>query len=300
MRRGGIEEGLQAPSADIYQHEMPGGQFTNLRQQARNLGLGGRWTEVCRAYAEANQLVGDIVKVTPTSKVVGDMALFMVANNLTSDDVLDANRELAYPESVVEMMAGRLGQPPGGFPRRLRDRVLRGEKPMRGRPGAKLPPADFVAAAAEVQKVLDRPPEDREVVSYLLYPRVFPDLVAHQTKYSDTSVLPTPVFFFGMEPGEEISVDIEPGKTLFIKYITVGGPHPDGTRTVFFELNGQPRSVRVADESAQATSPRRSSAVINGRPFSVDLPWPDGWAISSRRFPKCPHRRRMVRASNKR
>jgi pyruvate carboxylase len=248
-----FEAGVKASSSEVYVHEMPGGQYTNLMEQAAAVGLADQWPDVCRMYSEVNQLFGDIVKVTPTSKVVGDMALFMVANSLTVDDVLDPRRELAFPESVVELMAGRLGQPPGGFPRRLRDRVLRGKKPMRGRPGTSLPPADFDEAAAQVQKIIDRSPEDRDIVSFLLYPRVFQDFTVHEQTYSDTSVLPTPVFLYGLEKGEEVSVEIERGKTLILKFLNVGDPHPDGRRIVFFELNGQPREASVQDHSLEVT-----------------------------------------------
>ena len=239
-------------TADLYNHEMPGGQYTNLYEQARALGLADRWNEVCRVYAEVNQLFGDIVKVTPTSKSVGDMALFMVANKLTCDDVLNGERELAYPESVIDLMSGAMGQPPGGFPKKVKQRILGDRKAFRGRPGASLPAADFKSAAGKLKKSLEHEPTHRDALTWLLYPKVYQDFIAHTNNYSDTSILPTPVFFFGMEPGEEISVDIEPGKTLFIKYITVGGPHPDGTRTVFFELNGQPRDVTVRDASIES------------------------------------------------
>jgi pyruvate carboxylase len=244
-----FETGQLAPTSDVYQNEMPGGQYTNLYSQAQGLGLADRWREVCRMYAEVNQMFGDIIKVTPTSKVVGDMALFMVGNNLTPADVLQGTRELAFPESVVEFFEGRLGEPPGGFPVALQKRVLRGRQPIKGRPGASLPPADFEKTRTELQLKIGRAANDRELVTYLLYPRVFPDLAAHQASYSDTSVLPTQVFFHGMEPGEEVSIDIERGKTLILKFLTVGDPHADGSRTVFFELNGQPREVQVLDKS---------------------------------------------------
>src|SRR5439155_26710997 len=169
------------------------GQYTNLQQQAASLGLAERWHDVCRMYAEVNQMFGDIIKVTPTSKVVGDMALFMVANNLTPREVLEGERELAFPESVVEFFEGRLGQPPGGFPKELQKRILRGRKPLRGRPGATLPPADFDRTREQLKRQLHRAVNDREVVTSLLYPRVFPGFAAHQAKYADTSVLPTPV-----------------------------------------------------------------------------------------------------------
>jgi pyruvate carboxylase len=244
-----FETGQLAPSAEVYRHAMPGGQSTNLYQQAQALGVGDRWLEVCRTYAEVNRLFGDIVKVTPTSKVVGDMALFMVGNNLTAEEVVAGRRELAFPESVVEFFEGKLGQPVGGFPKALQKRVLRGRKPLRGRPGSSLPPADLAGTRAALEKKLGRPVSDREVVTHLLYPRVFPEFAAHQARYSDTSVLPTPVFFYGMEKGEEVSIDIEAGKTLIVKFLAVGDPHVDGRRMVFFELNGQPREVPVEDRS---------------------------------------------------
>jgi pyruvate carboxylase len=270
---GPFESGQLAPSAEVYWHEMPGGQSTNLQQQAASLGLGDRWHDVCRMYAEVNQMFGDIIKVTPTSKVVGDMALFMVANSLTPHDVLEGERELAFPESVVELFEGRLGQPPGGFPKQLQKRVLRGRKLLRGRPGATLPAADFAMTRRQLERQLGRSVSDQEVVTQLLYPRVFPEFAAQQAKYSDLSVLPTSVFFFGMQPGEEISVDIEKGKTLIIKFLTVGDPHPDGTRLVFFELNGQPREVLVQDRTLEGGSGAHPKADAND-PHQIGAPMP--------------------------
>jgi pyruvate carboxylase len=255
-----FESDMKAPDADLYLHEMPGGQFTNLLEQARALGLASRWDEVCRMYADVNQLLGDIVKVTPTSKSVGDLALFLVTNNLTADAVLDPARDLAYPESVIDLLAGRMGQPPGGFPPDVQSRILRDVKPVAGRPGESLPPADFEATAATVEKLLGREATQQELISYLLYPRVFQDFATLQAQYSDTSMLPTPFFLYGQQPGEELTIDIEPGKTLIIKLLTVGEPHPDGSRTVFFELNGQPRSVSVLDKSLKAEVVRRPKA----------------------------------------
>ncbi len=244
-----FETGLRAPQAEVYAYEMPGGQYTNLFQQAKALGLEARWDDICTTYAEVNRLFGDIVKVTPSSKVVGDMALFMVANNLDGEDVLDPERELAFPDSVVEFFEGRLGRPPGGFPEALQARVLKGRPPLADRPGAGLPPADVEGARVKATALLGREANVRDALSLLLYPRVFPDLAAHQRSYSDTSILPTPLFFFGPEPGAENPVEIEPGKTLIVKLLAVGEPHADGKRTVFFELNGQPREVQVADRS---------------------------------------------------
>ncbi len=249
--------------ADLYQHEMPGGQYTNLYEQARALGLEDRWDEVCRVYAQVNQLFGDIVKVTPTSKAVGDMALFLVANDLSPQDVMESSRELAFPASVIDLLSGRMGQPPGGFPPEVVKRILGDREVLTRRPGEVLPPVDFNKATREVEELLGRKPERREVVSYLLYPKVYRDFVAHQQQYSDTSILPTPVFFYGQKPNEEIAVDIEPGKTLIIKYLTTGEPHPDGTRNVFFELNGQPRDVTVVDQSLEPETKKRLKADPN-------------------------------------
>jgi pyruvate carboxylase len=268
-----FESGQKASSADAYVYEMPGGQYSNLIEQAAAVGLAGRWDDVCRMYAEVNRLFGDIVKVTPTSKVVGDMALFMVANNLTDEDVLDPRRELAFPESVVDLMLGRLGQPPGGFPRRLRERVLRGQKQIRGRPGSNIPSADFHAVAESLQKQLGRPPEKHEILSSVLYPRVFDEFAAHQRSYSDTSVLPTPVFFYGLEKNEEVAVEIERGKRLITKFLNIGDPHPDGKRTVFFELNGQPRDVTVQDHSLEVEIARHPKADPND-PRQIGSPMP--------------------------
>ena len=269
-----FETGNKAASSEVYLHEMPGGQYANLFQQARSLGVGDRWHEVGRTYAAVNQMFGDIVKVTPSSKVVGDMALFMLANNLTPEQVLDPNRELAFPESVVEFFEGKLGQPPGGFPEALQKKVLRGRKPFTHRPGVTLPPADFEAIRADLEKKLGRKPTDRDVNSHLMYPKVFADFVEHQKKYSDTSILPTGTFFFGMEAGEEVSVDIEPGKTLIIKFLTVGDAHEDGRRQVFFELNGQPREIAVLDRSVVKDGAERRVKAEPGNPLHVAAPMP--------------------------
>ncbi|MEX0585283.1 MAG: biotin/lipoyl-containing protein, partial [Pirellulales bacterium] len=257
---GPFESDVLPATADMYRHEMPGGQYTNLFQQARAVGLADRWAEVCQRYADVNQMLGDIVKVTPTSKSVGDLALFMVANNLTTRDIESGDREFAFPESVIDLLAGRMGQPPGGFPKKLQKRILRDLKPVTGRPGESLAPADFDEAARAIEPLLHRTPTRQEVLSYLLYPKVYEEFLAHEQKYSDTSDLPTPAFFFGLSAGEEITVEIEPGKTLLIKYLTVGDPHPDGSRTVFFELNGQPRDLTVIDHSLEPETAKHPKA----------------------------------------
>jgi pyruvate carboxylase len=258
-----FESDMKASDADLYLHEMPGGQFTNLQEQARALGLASRWEEVCQAYADVNRLLGDIVKVTPTSKAVGDLALFLVTNNLTVESLMDSQRELAFPESVVDLLAGRMGQPPGGFPEKVQKRILRDLKPITGRPGESLPPADLEKTAEEVEKLIGEKATDRDIATYLLYPRVYADFVKHEQRYSTISGLPTPFFLYGQMPGEELTIDIEPGKTLIIKLLTVGEPHSDGSRTVFFELNGQPRSVSVVDRSLEAEVARRPKADPN-------------------------------------
>jgi pyruvate carboxylase len=241
---------------------MPGGQFTNLRQQAKSLGLEGRWHEVARAYAEANRVLGDIVKVTPSSKVVGDLALFMVTNDLKADDLVSAGAPLSFPRSVIEMLQGMLGEPEGGWPAELQRSVLESARvsPIAGRPGVSLPAVDFAAATSELRARTREEPTHADVLSYVLYPQVFLDFVDHRKQFGDTSVIPTPNFFYGMQPGEEIAVAIEKGKTLIIRFLTVGDVRVDGTRTAFFELNGQPREVRVVDRSADAASHQRAQA----------------------------------------
>ncbi|MBA4187427.1 MAG: pyruvate carboxylase [Planctomycetaceae bacterium] len=269
-----FETGQLASSAEVYLHEMPGGQYANLYQQAYSLGVGDRWPEVGRMYAVVNKMFGDIVKVTPTSKVVGDMTLFMIANNLTPEQVLDPKREIAFPESIVEFFEGKLGQPPGGFPPALQAKILRGRKPMTERPGATLPPADFAKAKKDLEAKLRRTVNDQDVNSYLLYPKVFVEFAEAQSKYSDLSVLPTPVFFYGMQRGDEVSIEIEAGKTLIIKFLTVGEAQPDGRRVVYFELNGQPREVFVTDRSLDAVATKARPKAEAGNAKHVAAPMP--------------------------
>jgi pyruvate carboxylase len=268
-----FETGMMASTTDVYLNEIPGGQYTNLYQQATSLGLAAKWPQICRMYADVNKLLGDIVKVTPSSKAVGDMALFLITNDLTCEDVLDPKRELSYPESVVDLLSGRMGQPPGGFPKDVQARILRGQQPLEDRPGATLPPVDLDAVAKELAQTIGRTPTSRDVMSYLMYPKVFTDFINQQEKYSDLSVLPTDVFFYGQEPLQESAVEIESGKTLIIKYLTVGEPHLDGSRTVFFDLNGQPRSVNVRDLSLEPEEKNRPKA-NRDNPLEVGAPMP--------------------------
>jgi pyruvate carboxylase len=262
-----------AGTAEVYLHEMPGGQYTNLKEQAESMGLGERWPEIARTYADVNRAFGDIVKVTPSSKVVGDMALFLVSRGLTMQEFEARAQNLNIPNSVVEMFSGALGQPDGGWPKKLQRIILRGAKPIRGRPGAHLKPVDFAETAELLEKTIGHRPVHDEVLSYLMYPEVFTKLARAQQSYGDVDVLPTPQFFYGMKTGEEISTEIEPGKTLIVKFLTLSEAHPDGTRTVFFELNGQPREVTVRDESQARTEAPKEFADTS-QPGQVGAPTP--------------------------
>ncbi|MCH8188513.1 MAG: pyruvate carboxylase, partial [Proteobacteria bacterium] len=270
-----FESDMRSGMAEVYEHAMPGGQYTNLREQARAVGVeDARWPEVARTYAQVNEMFGDIVKVTPTSKVVGDMALYMVTNDLSPEDVCDAEREISFPESVVAFFHGDVGQPHGGFPKDLQRKVLKGREPLTERPGKTLDPVDLGAARAEAERKLHRHITDDELASYLMYPRVFLDYAEHRRQYSDLSVLPTPAFFYGPEVGEELAVHIERGKTLIIRHLAVGDANEEGERTVFFELNGQPRTVRVQDKSlaAAAAPPRRKAEEGNAAHVAAPMP----------------------------
>ena len=266
-----FEADIRAGTSDVYLHEMPGGQYTNLREQARAVGIDHHWPEVAQAYAQVNLLFGDIVKVTPTSKVVGDMALFMVTNGLTPAEVLDPAREIAFPESVVQLMRGELGYPADGFPEALQTKVLAGEKPMLGRAGDHLPAVDLDATRAELSKTLERDATDTDLASALMYPKVFADYVAHEAKYGDVSVLPTPAFFYGLADGEEVVVDIDRGKTLVIRLLG-RAESEDGQMKLFFELNGQPRLIKVPRAGVVNTSERAKAQ--DGNPDQIGAPMP--------------------------
>ncbi|MCC5971427.1 MAG: pyruvate carboxylase [Pararhodobacter sp.] len=258
---GAFETGQQAPSSEVYLHEMPGGQFTNLKAQARSLGLEERWPEVARAYADANQIFGDIVKVTPSSKVVGDMALMMVTQGLSRAQVEDPEHDMAFPDSVIDMLRGNLGQPEGGWPAGIVAKVLKGEAPMTDRPGKHLPPVDLNETR---QKLIDEMEglriDDEDLNGYLMYPKVFLDYMGRHRLYGPVRTLPTWNFFYGMEAGEEISAEIDPGKTLEIRLIALGETNEEGEVKVFFELNGQPRTVRTPNRKVKATTAARPKA----------------------------------------
>ncbi len=268
-----FEAGMEAPASEVYLHEMPGGQFTNLKAQARSMGLEERWHEVAATYAEVNRMFGDIVKVTPSSKVVGDMALMMVAQGISRADVEDPAREVAFPDSVVDMLRGNLGQPPGGWPQALQAKVLKGEAPMTTRPGAAMAPVDLEAKRRELAADLGIEIDDEDLCGYLMYPKVFTDYMTRHADYGPVRTLPTPVFFYGMEPGDEISVEIDPGVTLEIRLSAVGETNEEGQVRVFFELNGQPRTIRVPDRRVAASSVRRPVAKADD-PSHVGAPMP--------------------------
>lgn len=248
-----FESHMLFPNAEIYDHEMPGGQYSNLKQQAKAVGLGNRWTEVQTMYAQVNQMFGDIVKVTPSSKVVGDMALYMVQNHLTEDDLYDQGETLDFPNSVVEFFEGQLGQPYQGFPKELQRIILHGKKPFTKRPSELMEAFNFDRAQGILKNALERQINCEDLLSYALYPKVFLAYQNFVKKYGDISLLNTPTFFYGLIPREEIRVDIEEGKTLVIKLLSVGAPRPEGTRAVNFELNGLPRQVIIKDNNLKTT-----------------------------------------------
>ncbi|HVT35817.1 MAG TPA: biotin/lipoyl-containing protein, partial [Nevskiaceae bacterium] len=266
-----FEAEMRAGTADVYTHEMPGGQYTNLREQARAMGLDHRWPEISRAYADVNKLFGDIVKVTPTSKVVGDMALYMVANDLTPEMVADPARDIAFPASVISLMRGELGFPPDGFPAALQKKILRGAAPLSGRAGALLPPVDLEAERKAAGDALGYVMDDGDLCSHLMYPKVYREYAAHRSRYGDMSKLPTPVFFYGLKEQQEASIDLEPGKTLVIR-LQGRTENPDaGEDKLFFELNGQPRLIRVPRPGAAA---KELAKAAEGNPKQVGAPMP--------------------------
>ncbi len=269
-----FESDVKAPASEVYLHEMPGGQYTNLKEQARSLGLESRWHDVAKSYSDVNNMFGDIVKVTPSSKVVGDMALMMVSQDLSVSDVEDPDKDIAFPDSVVSLMRGDLGQTGNGWPKALQKKILKGEKPYTKRPGALLESADLTALRIKVDEAIDRKTSNTEFASYLMYPKVFVEYAAAQENYGPTSMLATPVYFYGIGQGDEILVEIEKGKTLVIRCLAVGESDEKGMVTVFFELNGQPRRIRVPDRAhgASAAASRRKAEPGNDRHVAAPMP----------------------------
>jgi len=248
-----FESGLKSGSGEVFKHEIPGGQYSNLKPQADSLGLADRFHEITDMYAEVNQLFGDIIKVTPSSKVVGDMAQYLVSNNLTIRDVLENGENLSFPQSVVSFFKGDLGQPVGGFPKDIQKIILKDEIPYTDRPNAHLDPVDFDEAFKSFEKEfgprMDRKLDITDFLSYKLYPKVFEEATEHHSSYSNVFNLPTKNFFYGMDPGEEVVVELERGKTLLITLISVGETDDDGMVTVFFKVNGQTRNIQVRDKN---------------------------------------------------
>ena len=249
----GVDKADAYPNTEVYQHEMPGGQFSNLRQQAKAVGLGDRWNEIKKMYHTVSMMFGDIIKVTPSSKVVGDMTLFMVQNNLTEQDVYDKGDVLDFPQSVVEFFEGRIGIPYQGFPEKLQKIVLKGKKPLTERPGKSLAPVDFEAIRKKLTDAGYKH-EDEDINAYCQYPKVFKDFNEMVKKYGDVSVLDTPTFFFGMKKNEEVHVEIEEGKDLIITLINISDPDDSGVRTITFMFNGAEREIQVQDKSVDMKS----------------------------------------------
>ncbi len=269
-----FESDMKAPASEVYLHEMPGGQYTNLKEQARSMGLQSRWTEIAHAYADVNHMFGDIVKVTPSSKVVGDMALMMVSQDLTVADVEDPARDIAFPDSVVALMRGDLSRPADGFPEALQQKVLKGEPPLTDRIGALLESIDMTDARELLGKEVDRAVSDQEFTSWLMYPKVFVDYARTRAAYGPVSKLPTPIFFYGMRADQEIRVEIETGKVLLIRCLAFGEMDDQGMVTVFFELNGQPRRARVPDRLRGGDVAVSRPKAEEANPMQVGAPMP--------------------------
>ena len=283
-----FDPGLKSGSCDVYLHEMPGGQYTNLLFQSRSLGLGDQWPAIKRAYAEANQLMGDVVKVTPSSKVCGDLAQFMVQNKLTGADVRAQADKLNFPQSVVMYFQGYLGVPPGGFDEKLRAQIVKNLPTITGRPGAELPALDIGQLRNDLKDKYGVWITKYDVMSSAMYPKVFDDFASFFNTYGDVSVLDTQMFLKPLEVGREYSVELEMGKTLFIKLVTVSRQASSaGCRDVFFELNGTPRRIVVSDLSSKVTSVARPKADVSkkgevGAPMSgavVEIRVREGHAV---------------------
>ncbi|MGJ3235624.1 pyruvate carboxylase [Marivirga sp.] len=269
-----FESGLKAGTAEIYDNEIPGGQYSNLRPQAEALGLGNKFETVKKNYALVNHMFGDLVKVTPSSKVVGDMALYMTSNNLTPDDIFEKGHTLSFPDSVVDLFRGELGQPVGGFPEKLSKIILKGEKPFTDKPNKHLEPIDFNKEMEAFKQKFDGHEDEADLLAYLLYPKVYEEFYNHQQKYGEVGYIPTLAFFYGMKNGEEILVEISEGKTIIIKLLYISEPNEEALRTVSFELNGQTRRVQIKDNSAKVdkvTNKKISSENEVGAPLQGKL-----------------------------
>jgi len=276
-----FESGMKSASAEVYDHEIPGGQYSNLIVQVEAMGLIDKWEEVRQMYAKVNEELGDIIKVTPSSKVVGDMALFMVRNELEIKDLYEKGETLSFPDSVVAFFKGLLGQPYGGFNEKLRKIVLKNEKTINERPGEKLPPYDFNNVKKRLEKKYDRKLSDIDIISYALYPQVFEEWLNFTDEFGDPSIFSTRSFFYPLKKEEEIQVDIEEGKTLILKYLGESEPDEKAYRKIFFELNGQPRTVKIKDEKltdviksnvkGNSSDPKQICATMPGKILQVNV-----------------------------
>jgi pyruvate carboxylase len=266
-----FESGLKAGTSEVFQHEIPGGQYSNLRPQAASLGLLDKFETVKTTFADVNQLFGDIVKVTPSSKVVGDMALFLVSNNLTTRDVLEKGATLNFPESVRELFRGDIGQPEGGWPKDVQQVILKDETPFTDRPNEHLAPIDFDAEWHRFEEKFGQRGKFTDVLSWLLYPKVFEQYWAHQQEFGDVSVVPTPVFYYGLQPGAETLIEIARGKSIIVGLQSIGPVNEEGNRTIFFNLNGQTRNLEIRDTSVEVKKIQNPKA-DKGNPRQVGAP----------------------------
>ena len=270
-----FDQGVTFPASEVYLHEMPGGQFTNLLAQAKSLGLANKWPEIAKTYSDVNQLFGDIVKVTPSSKVVGDMALLMISQGLTKEQVEDPEIEVAFPESVLDMLKGNLGQPPGGFPKSIVEKALGKEKIFAGRPGSKIEQKSLDKVRDDACSDLSLSEiDDEDFGSYLMYPKIFAEYLNHHSIYGPVRTLPSNIYFYGMKNGEQLSVEIDPGKTLEIRLQAISEINEEGERKVFFELNGQPRIIRIADEGNIANKAKEKPKADLQNPKHISAPMP--------------------------
>ncbi|KKI64473.1 pyruvate carboxylase [Staphylococcus cohnii] len=268
-----FESDIKSPNTEIYQHEMPGGQYSNLRQQAKSLGLGNRFNEVKDMYKRVNFLFGDIVKVTPSSKVVGDMALYMVQNDLDEQSVIKDGHKLDFPESVVSFFKGEIGQPVNGFNKDLQKVILKGQTPLTERPGEYLKPVDFEIVRQELEEKQQKEVTEQDVISYVLYPKVYEQFIATQEQYGNVSLLDTPTFFFGMRANETVEIEIDTGKRLIITLKTITEPDEKGVRTIFYDMNGQARRIFIQDENVKANASVKPKAdKLNPNHIGAQMP----------------------------
>ena len=268
-----FESDIKSPNTEIYKHEMPGGQYSNLHQQAKSLGLGNRYNEVKDMYRRVNFLFGDIVKVTPSSKVVGDMALYMVQNDLDEDSVIKDGHKLDFPESVVSFFKGEIGQPVGGFNEKLQKVILKGQQPLTDRPGEYLPSVDFEQVRQELEQLQLKDVTEQDIISYVLYPKVYEQYIQTREQFGNVSILDTPTFFFGMRHNETVEIEIDTGKRLIITLKAITEPDDKGVRTIFFDMNGQARRIYIQDENVKANASVKPKAdKLNPNHIGAQMP----------------------------